>query len=110
MHRVIIVGQSLFADILQELFAGSSTVEIVGLVACLDELPFCIDEHAPDAILVADSHGEYLSARTCLRIQSDLPIIYTTLHDDHFTVFTSRRMRAAQSQLLAAIEDLPKRS
>jgi DNA-binding NarL/FixJ family response regulator len=110
MHRVIIVGQSLFADTLRELFAGSSRVEIVGLVAGIDELPSYIDEHAPDAILVADSHGEYLSAKTCLRIKSDLPIIYTTLNDDHFTVFTSRRVRAAQSQLLSAIVDLPKQS
>jgi DNA-binding NarL/FixJ family response regulator len=110
MHRVIIVGQSLFADTLQELFAGSKRVEIVGLVAGLDELPACIDEHAPDAILVADTNGTYLSAKTCLRIKCDLPIIYTTLYDDHFTVFTSQRVRAAQSQLLAAIVELPKRS
>lgn len=110
MHRVIILGQSLFADILQELFAGSNHVEIVGLVRCLAELRACIDQHAPDAILVADTDDEYLNAPTCLRIKSDLPIIYTTLNDDHFTVFTSRRVRAAQTQLVAAIVDLPKRS
>lgn len=110
MHRVVIVGRSLFADTLSQMVAGSNAVVVAGHVASLEDLPICIAACKPDAILVADSCGEYLSAKTCLRIKSELPIIYTTLKDDHITVFTSRRMKAAQSQLFSAIAALPKQS
>ncbi len=110
MHRVVIVGRSLFADTLSQMVAGSNTVVVAGHVASLEDLPMCIAACKPDAILVADSCGEYLSAKACLRIRSELPIIYTTLKDDHITVFTSRRMKAAQSQLFSAIAALPKQS
>lgn len=110
MHRVVIVGHSLFADTLSQMVAGSNAVIVAGHVASFEDLPLCIAACQPDAILVADACGEYLSAKACLRIKSELPIIYTTLEDDHFTVFTSRRIKAAQSQLFSTIAALPKQS
>jgi hypothetical protein len=110
MHRVVIVGHSLFADTLSQMVADSNSVIVAGRVASCENLPLCIAACHPDAILVADSCGEYLSAKTCLRIKSELPIIYTTLKDDYFTVFTSRRIKAAQSQLFSTIAALPEQS
>ncbi len=110
MHRVVIVGHSLFADTLSQMVTGSSAAVVAGHVASLEDLPMCIAACQPDAILVADTCGEYLNAKACLRIKSELPIIYTTLKDDHFTVFTSHRIKAAQSQLFSTIAALPKQS
>ena len=110
MHRVVIVGHSLFADTLSQMVAGSNAVIVAGHVASFEDLPLCIAACKPDAILVADSCGEYLNAKVCLRIKCELPIIYTTLKDDHITIFTSRRIKAAQSQLFSTIAALPKQS
>jgi hypothetical protein len=110
MHRVVIVGRSLFADTLSQMVADSNAVVVAGHVASLEDLPLCIAACKPDAILVADSCGEYLSAKTYLHSKCELPVIYTTLKDDHFTLFTSQRIKAAQSQLFSAIAALPKQS
>jgi hypothetical protein len=110
MHRVLVVGDSFFADTLQQMLAGKEEIEIVGACHTLEELPASIAACHPDAVLVADTCEDYLCAGVCLRIQCDLPIIYTTLKDDHLTIFTSRRVKAAQSQLIAAITALPNRS
>jgi hypothetical protein len=110
MRRVLLVGDSLFADTLKQMLAGNNQIAIVGVCTSPEQLPSCIADGKPDAVLVADAQGDYLCARICIRVRSDLPIIYTTLKDDHLTIFTSRRVKAAQAQLLDAITNLPERS
>jgi hypothetical protein len=110
MHRVLIVGNSLFAETLLQMLAGGDQVQVIGLVATLEQVPLSIAAEHPDAVIVADSQDKYLCNELCLRVRCDLPIIYTTLKDDYLTIFTSQRVKAAQSQLLAAIATLPIRS
>jgi DNA-binding NarL/FixJ family response regulator len=107
MHRVYIVGHSLFADTLLQMLSESGQIEVLGLLDSIDCLPASIDNERPDAVIVADTRDRCLSAQLCLRIRSDIPIIYTTLEDDYLTIFTTRRVKAAQSDLLAAIATLP---
>ncbi len=110
MHRVLIVGSSLFADTLQQMLAASEQVQVVGVAVSLDQLAGCIDSSHPDAVLVADTQDKYLCTKVCLRIRSTVPIIYTTLNDEYLTIFTSQRVKAAQPQLLAAIAALPRQT
>jgi hypothetical protein len=107
MHRVLVVGRSLFADTLLQMLSGSAQIEVLGLVDSFEHLPGSIDNERPDAVIVADTHDRYMSAQVCLRIRCDIPIIYTTLDDEYLTIFTSRRVKAAESDLLAAIAALP---
>ena len=107
MHRVFVVDHSLFADTLLQMLSASKQIEVLGLLDSLDSLPGAIDNLRPDAVIVADTYARCLSAQLCLRIRSAIPIIYTTLEDDYLTIFTTRRVKAAQSDLLAAIATLP---
>lgn len=110
MHRVLMVGDSFFAETIQQLLAASGQIEVAGVCARLDDLPASLAAHAPDAVIVAGTHESALCAHACLRIHCDAPIIFTTLQDNHLTIYTSRRVKAAQAELLAAIAALPKRS
>ena len=108
MRRVLLVGDSLFADTLKHMLACSGEIEVVGVCTAPDELAASIAAGSPDALLVAGAVEPDLYAEAYLRCE--LPIIYAALTDDHLTVFTSRRVKAAQCQLLAAIGALPQRS
>ncbi len=108
MHRIIIVGNSLFAETLSHMFEVADHIEVITVIPRMDDLPVWVATSNPDAVLVADASEEFLDAKTCLRVRCDLPIIYTTLHDSHFTVFSSRRVRGARAELVAAIAALPK--
>lgn len=108
MRRVLLVGNSLFAATLKQMLACSGEIEIVGVCTAPDQLAACIAAGCPDAVLVAGTIGPDLYADAYLRMRCELPVIYATLADDHLTVFTSRRVKAAQSQLVAAIGALPK--
>ena len=110
MRRVLLVGDSLFADTLQQMLACSGEIEVVGVCTAPDKLAPCIAAGSPDAVLVAGAVEPNLYVDAYLRMRCELPVIYATLSDDHLTVFTSRRVKAAQSQLLAAIGALPKQS
>lgn len=107
MHRVLVVGRSLFAETLAQMLSGSEQVEVLEIVGSLEHLPGSIERRRPDAVIVADTHDKYLCTNVCLRVRCDIPIIYTTLNDEYFTIFTSRRVKAAQAHLLAAIASLP---
>jgi len=110
MHRVLIVGGSLFADTLAQMLSGSVQVEVLEVIGSLEHLASSIERRRPDAIIVADTHDQYLCTNVCLRVRCDIPIIYTTLSDEYLTIFTSQRVKAAQTQLLAAIAALPVQS
>jgi len=110
MHRVLLIGDSLFADTLKQLLSCSGEIDIVGVCTAPEQFAACISEGYPDAVLVAGAIEPDLYVDAYLRMRCELPIIYTTLTDDHLTVFTSRRVKAAQSQLLAAITALPGQS
>ncbi len=107
MPRVLLVGNSLFADTLRQTLLESEGVSIVGLCTAPAQLPAAIAASNPDAVLVVGSEQSQGYAEAYLHLQCELPIIYTTLEDDHLTIFTSRRVKAAQSQLMAALTALP---
>ena len=110
MRRVLLVGDSLFADTLQQMLACSGEIEVVGVCTAPDQLAACVAAGSPDAVLVAGAAEPDLYADAYLRLRCELPIIYAALTDDHLTVFTSRRVKAAQCHLLAAISALPKQN
>lgn len=110
MHRVLLVGDSLFADTLMQMLSVSGEIEVVGVCTSPEPLAGGIATGCPDAVVVAGGVEPDLYADAYLRMRCELPIIYTTLADDYLTVFTSRRVKAAQSHLLAAISALPKQN
>ena len=109
MHRILIVGDSLFADTLRQMLTSHEQIEVTGACRPVKDLPATIAACGPDAVVLADPCATDLHTGIWLGIQCDLPIIHTTLTDDHLTIFTSRRVKAAQAQLLAAITALPNR-
>lgn len=109
MHRVLLVGDSLFADTLKQMLAASGQIEVAGVCQRLEDLSESMAACRPDAVVVAATHESALPPWLWLRLGDDAPIIYTTLEDNHLTIFTSRRVKAAQVELLAAITALPNR-
>ena len=110
MRRVLLVSDSLFADTLRQTLSNSDAVVIVGYCTAPEQLPASIAASNPDAVLVVGAEQSQGYADAYLRLHCELPIIYTALDDDHMTIFTSRRVKAAQSQLMAALTALPDRT
>jgi hypothetical protein len=107
MRRVILVGNSLFAETLQHLFGESAEVEVVDYVASVEQALSSIAAHSPDALIIADNSDAYLSAELFLPMHCGLSILYASLDGDQVKVFSSRRIKASQSELLSAIAALP---
>jgi DNA-binding NarL/FixJ family response regulator len=108
VHRVFIVGDSLFAEAVAQLLGHSAVVEVVGTSAdvhdALAQLPIC----RPDVLMVLsrtedDRQGLYL----LLAADPDLPIIRSDLDFDGFRIIHSRQVGTRTTDLLATILALP---
>lgn len=109
-RKIFIVGDSLFAEGLTQMLANTRSVEVIGSAptpdAALPSLGACL----PDAVIVAG--GDEMSTPAfgqLLAAYPDLPLICADLSRDNVQIVTSHRIGTRMSDLLAAVNNLPKR-
>ncbi len=110
-YRAIIVGDSLFSETLNQMLADTGKVMIAGTSPTLEDAMSIIENSNPDVVIVAytnETSQEYLSP--FLAKHPNLPIIRADLNQNYLQVITSQRVGARGSDLMSAIETLPKRT
>ena len=110
VHRIFIVGDSLFAESLSQMLARSGAVTIIGSASSPEEAMPLLETACPDVVIVADtSDTEQVTFAPLLASHPDLPVIRADLNRDYVQIITSQRVGARRSDLLAVIAALPKR-
>jgi DNA-binding NarL/FixJ family response regulator len=108
VHRVLIVGNSLFAEAVTQLLEHSAGIQVTGvaadLPAAIDQLPAC----QPDIVMVlSHSQNEDINLFPLLAAAPDLSIIRAELNFDGFRIIHSRHVGTRTADLLTAILALP---
>jgi len=110
-RRIIIIGDSLFAETLAGMLRHAGDVTVVGAAATPEAAFPLIPGTCPDAVIVAGIGEEPAQdLGHLLAAFPDLPVIRADLNADSVQVITSQRVSARPSDLLAAIAALPIRS
>jgi len=110
VHRVFIVGDSLFAETVAQLMGHHSALSVAGTAAdvtgALAQLPDC----QPDLIIVTSGRaGEEFDLCPLLTQFPDLPIVRADLNANDLRIIRSQRLEARTADLVAAIQSLPTR-
>jgi|SRR3990172_536351 len=109
-RRVFIVGDSLFAETLSPLLANSRSIQVVGSAPTSEAAVRLLGDCHPDAVIVAGEDAMSATAFGRLLIAyPDLPVICADLSRDSMQVITSQRIGTRPSDLVAAVEGLPRR-
>jgi DNA-binding NarL/FixJ family response regulator len=110
-HRILLIGDSLFAESLTQLLASSGEVTIIAAMATVNEALPLLESCRPDAVVVADVVAPHRSQLApLLDLYEDLPILCTDLTTNYVLVVTSRRIEAQRAGFLAALAALPSRT
>jgi chemotaxis response regulator CheB len=109
-RRVFIVGDSLFAETLTRMLATKPSVQVIGSAPTPDAAVPVLGTCTPDAVIVAgeDEMGTPAVGRLLVEYP-ELPLICADLSRDNLHVITSHRIGTRTSDLVAAVESLPKR-
>lgn len=108
MRRVLIVGDSLFAEALAHVLASDGAVEVVGHAPTSEAALSLLAARQVDAVIVAGV-GEGEAWAQLVTVQLDLPLIRADLNADSVQVVTSQRIVARSAELIEAIRKLPAR-
>ncbi|MFN8491904.1 MAG: hypothetical protein U0350_30165 [Caldilineaceae bacterium] len=110
-HRVVIVGDSLFAETLTHMLTSSGAVVVIGVVATVAEVLPLLQVQRPDAVIVAETAAvDHSLLGPLMAMAPDLSIIRANLNSDYVQVITSQRIGARLADLLAALMTLPRRA
>jgi len=109
-RRILIIGDSLFAETLAGMLARAGDVSVVGTISSPEAALPLLEQTRPDAVIVAGIGDDpALGLGRLLAAFPDLPVICADLNADSVQVVTSHRVDARPSDLLAAIAALPTR-
>jgi hypothetical protein len=111
-RRILIAGDTLFAEMLARLLANNPAVEVIGVVPGLDACQQYLAQNRPDALIYTGKVNEDQdSLAWFLSISPDLPVLCADLSANVVKVIISQNIQVHSSNdLLAAIAALPKRS
>jgi len=106
-RKILVVGNSLFAETLAQMLAHLPEFLVVGSVATLQEAQPRIQSDAPDVIISA-AHQPLDSTELghLLVNYPQLPVIRTDLTTNIVQVITSRQISASRIDLLEALAEL----
>jgi len=110
-RRVLIVGDTLFAENLTQMLAQDATVQIAGSVSSLEEALPTLNSCPLDAVIVAgvDRLPEAALSQFLL-VYPDVSILCTDLATNDVQVIVNQRLNVRSTgDLLAIIAKLPKR-
>jgi hypothetical protein len=109
-RRILIAGDSLFAESLAHSLGADPAVTIVGTATCVETAVAQANAQVVDAIVVAGIGADALLdwSSHLWRFCRHLPLIYADLNDNSIQLITTRRIEARTGDLLAAIATLPR--
>ena len=110
-HRVVIVGDSLFAETLTHMLTQSDAVVVTGVATTVAEAWPLLQGQPPDAVLVAETTAvDHALLGSLVAMAPGLTVIRANLNNDYVQIITSQRVGAKSADLLAALYALPKRA
>lgn len=108
VHRVFVVGDSLFAESIAGLLGHSPSVSVIGVAATLHTALPQLHQCRPDLVIVLSSGAHPAEDLGPLLIQlPDLPILRADLTANDLRLIHSLRVQARVTDLLATIRALP---
>ena len=110
-HRVVIVGDSLFAETLTHMLTQSNAVVVTGVAMTVAEAWPLLQGQPPDAVIVAETTAvDHALLGLLVAMAPGLTVIRANLNNDYVQIITSQRVGAKSADLLAALHALPKRA
>lgn len=109
--RVLIVGDTLFADTLAQLLAKDEAIQVVGIAPSLQDAIPTMQAAQPDAVIVAGVYKLPESALSdLLSVQPAVSVICSDLSASELQVVVNQRVHVRSTDdLLAVISALPRR-
>ena len=108
-RRILLIGDSIFAESLAQLLSQSEAVDLVCAVRSIEEaLPHLAQAEA-DAVLIATTDEPSASFGLLLDACPDLPVIQTDLQQNRVRLITNHPVGQRPADLLATIASLPTR-
>ena len=112
IRRIVIAGDTLFAEMLAQLLAQNPGIEVIGVVPGIDACQQFLTQNSPDALIYTgriDQEQDHLAR--LLSICPDLPVLCADLSNNTVQVILRQHIQVHSSNdLSAAIAALPKRS
>lgn len=107
--RVFIIGQSLFAESLMQLFSSAVDVSITGYSATVAEAIPALNPKAVDAVILVSTLAKPIAddVNTLLAAAPHITIISTNLDENTVQVITRKQVDAQLSELLTVLSSLP---
>lgn len=107
VHKVFVVGGSLFAEAVSAWLRQHEAIAVVGAAPDVPQALQQIPAAGPDVIVaLADDEGEALDLCPLLAAYPDLPIVRASLATDELSLIRHRRIGRHTADLLAVIQDL----
>jgi hypothetical protein len=107
-RRVVIVGDSLFAETLAKILASAESATLAGVASTIEAASPLIEAARADAVIIAGI-GQ-LPFNDLFAAHPDLPILCANLNTNTIQVITSKCISASAHDLLNTLATLPKRS
>jgi chemotaxis response regulator CheB len=108
-RRVLVIGNSLFAETLTNMLADEPGILVVGEANNPHKTLALIESVCPDVIIVADCVPSETSTELVGLVVTHphLPLIHADLTTNAVQVITSRSISARRKDLLAVLNSLP---
>ncbi|RCK74666.1 MAG: hypothetical protein ANABAC_1383 [Anaerolineae bacterium] len=109
-QRVLLVGDSLFAETMMQLFTQQPGILVTGISSSLSQAATWLSQYKPQAIIVAAGSNLPESALLQLLLRyPDLPILLMNLNSSEVLLIHSQRLEARSVQdILTIIASIPK--
>ncbi len=106
MHRVLVVGEGLFADTLSALMQQDRALGLVNRIHSEDIGDLNPNEGKSAVVIFVDGDGTKLTECALLLSKLQLPIIYATPGQTHLRIFLQHKVAAEFSSLVNQISML----
>ena len=111
MHRVFVIGDSLFAETLTQLLEQREELCIVGVSRSAESAITENLQDLPDVFVIAGSNESHKQNLTTLLAKfPDIPVVCSDLNSNFLQIFSNQRYQARTAELVSAITSLQKRS
>ncbi|MCS6844440.1 MAG: hypothetical protein NZ528_09010 [Caldilineales bacterium] len=108
VHKVFIIGGSLFAEAVMAWLRQHEMIAVVGVASDAAQALKHIPVTQPDVILALAEDGTgVMDLCPLLAAHPDLPIVRASLLTDELSLIRHRRIGRHTADLLAVIQDLP---
>ncbi|MFZ5808467.1 MAG: hypothetical protein ACOY16_04215 [Chloroflexota bacterium] len=110
VQRIFLVGDSLFAETMMQLFTQETNVQVIGISSSLSQAATWLSRTKPDMVIVAGSSNLSDTALTQLLLTHPaLPVLLMNLSNTEILLIFSQRVPAHSIQdILTIMASIPK--